>query len=215
MMISLSKAIDVVDAASDPEKDTTEAVKVMLDDLTPASSKVLQTMSTPEVVKTYDVPEKSAEPVSDMLSDTFENLSNAKEEGMSDEEYEKESVAVANMMDVLMASGKTGATTFGENSVTGISADEYVNNIMDSKVMSGTVLDNVYLDGENATHDPLNSERDLSEQEKTDFLNALSNRWESSEKDDVTAKKLIALASVLNFQIEITSNGVAEVAPQQ
>ena len=215
MMISLSKAIDVVDAASDPEKDTTEAVKVMLDDLTPASSKVLQTMSTPEVVKTYDVPEKSAEPVSDMLADTFENLSNAKEEGMSDEEYEKESVAVANMMDVLMASGKTGATTFGENSVTGISADEYVNNIMDSKVMSGTVLDNVYLDGENATHDPLNSERDLSEQEKSDFLSALSNRWESSDKDDVTAKKLIAISSILNFQIEITDNGVAEVAPQQ
>ena len=215
MLISLSKAIDVVTAASDPDKDTTEAVKVMLDDLTPSSSKVLQTMSTPEVVMSYDVPEKSAVPVSGMLSDTFKNLSNAKEEGMSDEEYEKESVAVANMMEILMASGKTGTSTFGEGSVTGISAEEYVNNIMDSKVMSETVLDNVFVDGESANHDPLNTNRGMSGQEKTELLNALSNRWENSEKDDVTQKKLISVAAVLNFQIEITDGGVAEVAPRQ
>ena len=211
---SLAKAVDVISAASDPDKDTTEAVKVMLDDLTPSSSKVLQTMATPSVVQSYNVPEQSAAPVSSMLSDTFGNLANAKEEGMSDEEYEKESAAVANMMDVLMSSGKTGSTLFGEEGVTGITADEYVNNIMDSKVMSQTVMDNVYTDGETATNDPLKSERALNEEEKTEFLGALSNRWESSDKSEETQKKLISVAAVLNFQIEITDSGVAEVAPQ-
>lgn len=215
MLLSLAKAIEVVSSASDPGKNTSEAVKLMLDDLTPASSRVLQTMTTPSVVKSYNVPEKSAGPVSSMLSDTFGNLADAKEQGMSDEEYEKESAAVSNMMDVLMASGKSGSTVFGEGSVTGVTAEEYVNNMMDSKVMSGTVMDNVYVDGENATRDPLNSERNMSEQEKAEFLDAISNRWEGSDKDEVTEKKLVSIAAVLNFQIELTDGGFAEVAPQQ
>lgn len=215
MLISLSKAIDVVQAASDPNKDTSEAVKGMLDDLTPESSKVLQTMTTPSVVQSYNVPEKSAAPVSNMLSDTFGNLADAKEQGMSDEEYEKESAAVSNMMDILMNSNDSGSTMFGSDSVTGITADEFVNNIMDSSVMSQTVVDNVYTDGENATNDPLNSERNLGDQEKAELLDAISNNWESSDKSEDTKKKLISTAAVLNFQIEITNNGVSAVAPQQ
>lgn len=213
MLNSLSKAIEVVSAASDSSKDTKEAVKEMMDDLTPESSKVLQTMTTPSVVQSYNVPEKSAEPVSNMLSDTFGNLADAKDQGMSDEEYEKETAAVSNMMDILMTIDQTNSSVFGEDSVTGITAEEYVNNIMDSKVMSQTVMDNVYTDGVNATTDPLNSERALADSEKETLLAALSSNWEGSDKSEETQKKLIATAAVLNFQIQIVDGVVSEVVP--
>ena len=215
MLNSLSKAVEVVSAASDSQKDTKEAVKEMINDLTPESSKVLQTMTTPSVVQSYNISEKSAEHVSDMISDTFGNLSDAKEEGMSDEEYEKESEAVSNMMDILMAVDQTQSSVFGSESVTGITADDYVNNIMDSKVMSQTVMENVFTDGENATTDPLKSDRVLADSEKADLLTALSNKWNSSDKSAETQKKLIATAAILNFNIQIVDGVVSEAAPQQ
>ena len=212
MLTSLGKAVDVVQAAADSSKDTNESVKELLNDLTPETSKVLQTVTTPEVVVNHGVPEKSAEPVSDMLSSTFENLSNAKEEGMTDEEYEKESKAVSNMMDILMSSTeKEGDTVFGENSVTGITAEEYINNIMESKVMSETLVDKVYGDGDEPTIDPLNSERGLAEEEKADLVDALNNKWLASDKSDETKKEITALASVLNVTVSVTDEGVSEV----
>lgn len=211
LTLSLSSAFGAVEAASDSSKDTTVAVRKMLDDLTPSSSKVLQSISTPSVVMTYDVSEQSAEPVADMLSDMFGNLSSAKEEGMSNEEYEKESVAVANMMDVLMSTDKSAENTFGEGSATGLTADEYVNNIMDSKVMSVTLVENVYADGENASRNPLNRGSELNDTEKADVLSAITSRWEASDKSAETEKKLVSIAAVLNFAIERTDGGFAEI----
>lgn len=214
LLISLSKAVDAVSAASDPEKDTNAAVREMLDDLTPEASKVLQTMTTPSVVQTYDISDKSAEPVADMISDTFGNLSDAKENGMSDEEFDRESAAVSNMMDILMAVDQTKSVVFGGNSVTGITAEDYVNNIMDSKVMSQTIVENVYADGENAVSDPLKSNRELADSEKAQLMDALSSRWNNSDRTPETEKKLIATAAVLNLHIQIVNGVVCEVAPQ-
>lgn len=212
MMNSLSKAVEVVEAASSSKKDTAAAVKGMLEDLTPESSRVLQTMATPSVVRKYGVPERSAVPVSSMVSDTFKNLSEAKENGMSDEEYKKESAAVSNMMDILMSSDKKSTSaTFGKNGVTGVTAEEYVNNIMDSKVMSDTVLDKVYVDGSTPTNDPLNSKRRLASSEKEELTAALTGRWNASDKSEETQKKLISLAAMLNVEVALNAEGAFEV----
>lgn len=216
MMTSLSKAVEVVEAASSTDKDTTAAVKAMLADLTPQSSKVLQTMSTPSVMRRYGVPERSAAPVSSMVSNTFKNLSDAKEKGMSDEEYQKESVAVSNMMDVLMSTDKKSKATFGEGSVTGVTAKEYVNNIMDSKVMSATVVDKVYAGGTEPTEDPLNSRRLLSEEEKAELTGALNENWSASDKSIETQKKLVSISAMLNVKVTLNAEGSFEVVePEQ
>lgn len=213
MMNSLAKAVEVVEAASSDKKDTSAAVKAMLADLTPQSSKVLRTMSTPSVMRRYGVPERSAAPVASMVGDTFKNLSDAKENGMSDEEYDKEAAAVSNMMDILMVSDKrSNAPTFGEGSVTGVSAQEYVNNIMNSKVMSATVVDKVYVDGaQTPSLDPLNSKRVLGDQEKTEFAAAINTSWNASAKDDEAQKKLISIAAMLNIEITLNAESVFEI----
>jgi hypothetical protein len=221
MMESLSRAVDVVESASSSKKDTSAAVKEMLKDLSPESARVLQTMATPSVIRKYGVPEKSAVPVSEMVGDTFKNLSDARANGMPWSEYLKESAAVSNMMDILMTTDKTStAPTFGTDGVTGVTAEEYVNNIMDSKVMSTTIMDRVYVDedGDGAAdtqvNDPLNSKRRLASSEKEELTAALNTRWNASDKSDETQKKLIATAAMLNVEVALNADGVFEIVEQ-
>ncbi len=207
MLISLSSVVDVVEAASDPNKNTSEAVSEMLADLTPESASVIQTMVTPAVVQKQGVPEKSAPAVSTAISDTFGNLSEAKENGMSDEEYEKESHAVADMMNIMMASGNNSESnsTFGEGSQTGKSADEYLDTAFDSKVITKTVVETVYGEGDEPKMDPFDSDRKLSDQEKDEFLAAANRKWTEVDQTELQQKEMIALGSIMNVKVELVN----------
>ena len=213
MLNSLMLAVDVVESASDPHVNTNEAVEKMLADLTPESAEVLQTISTPAVMKNYGVPEKSAKPTSELMSDTFGNLADAKENGMSDEEYAKESAAVSNMMSVAMSS--KGGAVFGENSATGITSDQFVDDIMNSTVMSNTLIEKVYGDGDEPKIDPLASERSMSEEENTSFMTSLNNKWNASDKSESTKREIVAIASIMNVKVNVTDSGVEQIVDAQ
>ncbi len=205
MLVSLSSVVDVVESAADPNKNTADAVIEMLDDLTPEAANVIQSMVTPAVVQKQGVPEKSAPSVSTAISNTFGNLSDAKESGMSDEEYEKESHAVADMMNIMMSSGNTsnGGSTFGDGSHTGKSADDYVDTALDSKVITKTVVETVYGEGDTPNMDPFESDRNLSEQEKDEFLSATNRKWSEKEQTESQQKEIIALGAIMNVQLEL------------
>ena len=210
IMTSLTGIIDVLEAASDKGTSTKEAVDKMLDNLTPEAANVMQTMATPNVVKNYGVPENNAEPVANMISDTFGNL-----QDVPAEEYDKESAAVADMMNVMMAMGSSGSNgTFGgEESDTQLSADEYVGNVMDSKAMSKTLVDTVYGEGDEPKVDPMNSGRNLGSNEKAELLESLNSKWAASPKDEATKRQIVAIAAMMNMVVEVTDAGVTEVVP--
>ena len=215
VMGSLSDAVEVVENASGSDKSSNESVKKLITNLTPATAPVLQAIAKPSVMRNYGVPKKSAEPVADVVSNTFKNLSDAKEMGMSEEEYEKEAAAVSNMMDIIMNADKLDTRSmFGESSITGVSASEYVNNIMDSTVMSKTIVEKVYEAGEDPAKDPLNSGIKLKAEEKSDLMTSLNDRWDNSEKDEATKKEIVSVAAIMNLQIIVTDSGVYEAATQ-
>ena len=208
VMQSLTGIIEVLEAASDKGTSTKEAVDKMLDNLTPEAANVMQTMATPNVVKNYGVPEKNAEPVANMISNTFGNL-----QDVPAEEYDKESAAVADMMNVMMAMGSNSSgSTFGdESSDTQLSADEYVTNIMDSKAMSKTVVDTVYGEGDEPKLDPMNSGRNLGSNERAELLESLNSKWAASPKDEATKRQIVAIAAMMNMNVTVDENGVNEV----
>ena len=210
IMESLTGIIEVLEAASDKGTSTKEAVDKMLDNLTPEAANVMQTMATPNVVKNYGVPENNAEPVANMISDTFGNL-----QDVPAEEYDKEAAAVADMMNVMMAMGSGGSSsTFGgEESDTQLSADEYVSNVMDSKAMSKTLVDTVYGEGDEPKVDPMGSNRNLSEGERAELLESLNSKWAASPKDEATKRQIVAIAAMMNMVVEVTDAGVTEVVP--
>ena len=221
LMKSLGKTVEVMQISSD-DGDATEAITELIADITPSSAETLQEISTPEMVKKQGINEKSAEPVSEMLSDMFGNMSTAKEEGMPEERYEDEAKAVNDMLTIAMSANKSDEKNlFGtENSKTGITATDFVNRAADSIIISETFVNSVYgkEGGEEPKLDPLLSNRQLTSAEKTELITALDAKWktqlESSADKTANAeyqKVLVSIASIVNVQVEITESGVSEV----
>ena len=215
MLKSVGHTVKIIKASSNNE-DTTEAVSELIKDITPASSKVLQNLSTPDTVKNYGVKEESAKPVSNMLSSMFDNMATAKDEGMSEEEYEKESVAVNDMLTLAMtASESKKETTFGEDGAMGITISEFVDRATDSKIMSQTFVETVYEDGETAKTNPLNSTAELNTAEKAELQEALGAKWQEqlassndAEANEECKKTLTAIAIMVNADITFTDSGI-------
>ena len=214
MMNSLGNMVEVIEKAS-KSNDIKEQVDELMKDLTPESAAVIGTATTAETVKNYGVPEQSAEPVSSIVSDMFVSLGDAKDNGMSDEEYEAESQAVTHVMNVMMSANENSSTSksvFGEDSATGVEADAFINDVLSSSVVSGSVLDSVYGDSDEPTVDPLKLEKQLSEKETNDVVSALNDQWlnaSAEEKQDGTfEKKIIAIGAIINLNVVVSDSGV-------
>ena len=214
-MISLSQTITVLKNTG--TEDSSAAIEALIKDLTPESASTLQAISTPSVLLNHNVPERSAEPAADMMSNMFGNLSDAKEkDGMTDEQLQKETVAVNKVMDIAMNAGDKNGSVFGEGSITGSSADQFVNDIMDSTVVSKTVMEQVYGESGDASNDPLNTERNMTADEEAQLVDALNNKWmnatDEEKADETYQKKIVALGALMNVEVSIGANGVTKIA---
>jgi hypothetical protein len=210
-MTTLAQTVDVLQAVSN-KADSKEAVSTLLKDLTPETAKTMQTVTTPTVMKENGVPEKSAEPAASMMSDMFGGLSDAKEAGMSEEELERETEAVNNVLNTAMNIDSSHDTVFGEDSATGVTAEQYVNDILDSQVVSQTLIDHVYAEGDTPNMDPLNSERELNDSEAEELVAALNTKWQNAsaeeKADENFNRSLVAVAAIINVPVNVTANGV-------
>lgn len=216
VMKALGNTIEIVQMSSKNEN-INEKMDVLLKDLTAESATVLQTMAKPSVMTSHGVPERSAESSATMMSSMFGNLADAKASGMSDEEYQKEAKAVADMTNMAMkASTSDSDKVFGEGGIVNGTAEEYVGNVFDSKVMSKTLVETVYPDETGVpVSDPLNTQKNLNEQENAELMDALNNQWANAteeEKADPEYKKTYyAIGSLMNVdstQIDAIFGGV-------
>ncbi len=211
------KTIDIIELATNNEN-IVENVEELIADLTPATVTTIQQISTPETMKNYGVPEESAEKTSELVSDIFTGLSDAKENNtLTEEEYQAEAEAVSDMINIAMSATKESSDTgiFGEESSTGITASDYIDRITTSKVMSQTIVDTVYDEEGNATVDPLNASINLTDDEKTELVSAMNDHIANTDASEVEdqQKLLIAAAALVNLNIEIAEDGTF-VIPQ-
>ena len=151
-----------------------------------------------------------------MMSDMFGNLSDAKQNNMSEEQLQRETVAVNKVMTMAMNAGSSNGSSFGEGSVTGTSAEQFVNDIMDSEVVSDTVMEQVYGETNDPQSDPLATERTMSEADETELITALNNKWQNAtdaqRADENFNKKLISTAALMNVRVVVTDHGVVKAA---
>lgn len=213
MMGSVSNAVLVVQASSNQDQ-YHDTMDDLMADLTPSSAKVLSQMMSTSVMEKHGVSGESAEPTSNLISSIFTNLADEREAGMPEDEYQRESNAVMNLTDLAMNAGTEGTNgTFGEGSATGVSADEFVGNILDSKVVSGSMKEQVFADGsEEPTIDPLKKNKKLSEKDADEMSQALTTRWTalSAEKqqDPETVKTYQAIGAMVGMTVEFTPDSV-------
>ena len=214
MMSSLGNMVEVIEKAS-KSNDIKEQVDELMKDLTPEAATVIGTATTAETVKNYGVPEQSAEASANLVSGMFVSLGDAKDNGMSDEEYEAEAQAVTHVMNVMMSANEnsnTAKSVFGEDSATGVEADAFINDVLSSSVVSASVLDSVYGDSDEPTVDPLKLEKQLSDEETNDVVSALNDQWlnasEEDKQDGTFEKKIIAIGAIVNLNIIVSDSGV-------
>lgn len=220
LMNAMIDTVEIVKMSTDSSAsnvDMAAKIEILLQDLTPESAELLQEMTSANVIASKGVPEQSAEPMANMFSDMFGGLSEAKENGMPEEQYKKEAAAMTDVMNIAMNFDKADSSSmFGEGSATGVGANEFVDNIFDSTVISATVVDTAYT-GEGASEpdkDPLKFGKELGQADKDDMIGALNNKWSSAtdeqKADEEYRKTYLALGSLMNINIGITDQGVVE-----
>lgn len=210
MLLSLGQMVDVVTKATQGN-DIKDAVDVLMNDLTTDSAQVIGAVITPDTVKNYGVSEESADQVSTLVGDMFNNLSEAKDGGMSEEDYAKEAEAVKDVVNIMLSGGATG-DTFGTDGSAGVDVDQYVDNIIASEVVSSTIVDMVYAGGDAPVVDPLNSGRELTTEEITQVEDYLNEKWDNVSAEDKASgdleKTLVALGAMVNVNVVVTENGI-------
>ena len=122
LLKSLSSTVEIVQSTTNLEnltkEELTSKVETLIEDLTPESAEVLQTMITPEVMISQKIPEQSAKPAADLMSNMLGNLAAAKDSGMSDEDFKKNADATSKLISMLSATSSSSSGLFGDTPTT-------------------------------------------------------------------------------------------------
>lgn len=216
------EVIKLVNSEESTKEEFNQKVGTLISELTPETTEVLQMITTKEVIEKRGVRAESSENVSNLISNVLGNLSTAKEEGMSDEQYEKEAAATSNLLNVALSANNSNkdkifADPNGEESSSAISmtASEYVNSVLDSEVISNTMVDTVYDENGNINENPLNMSGKLSEEDNAGVISALEERWanatEEEKANEEYVKKYTAIGHIINVPLEVVDGELVHV----
>jgi hypothetical protein len=209
---SVSNTITMVNTVTD--KNTTkeekrEVTEKLMTNMTPENAELLSTMTTPSMVMEYGTKEDQAEFVASSVSTLFDNMANFQSTTTSvsgDEEYAREADAVNTVIQIAMEGAESSATNMfssadsDEDSRLDKTADEYVDLIVSSSVVSDTLIKTVYEDGN--TENPFGVQP--SESDKEALSSALTSYYEANageEDDEELMKKLNAIAIITNIDL--------------
>ncbi len=215
MMISLANTVDALSAANDPSMDLSERVETLMETMTVESAKVLQQLAKPGLMIANGVPEDKAEASASVMSTMFGNLA-LYGENMTEEDYRREADAVTHVTNLAMnATNNMSENIFGEGSTTGISAAEYVNQSLDSVVVSKTLRDTVFVDDSGIpVNDPLNTGMTLDAQEEAELLTALNDRYaaEADPTNEEVLQNYIAVGALINVPLAVVDGEITVAA---
>ena len=205
---SISQTLVVVDKINDKNTDKEErreATEQLMSNMTPSNAELLSTMTTPSMMIKYGAKEEKAATVSDSVSDLFRNMADFAEYsgyGEGSEEYAREANAVNTVLMLVMDSTDSEESYLfardGSEGKTGVSADEYVELLVTSEVVSTTLLTTVEKDSD----DPFGINAGPEDEEM--LLTAIDNYYNENKTDGDNTElisKLEAIAIVTNIPI--------------
>ena len=205
---SISQTLEVVDKINDKNTDKEErreATEQLMSNMTPSNAELLSTMTTPSMMIKYGAKEEKALTVSDSVSVLFRNMADFaeySEHGEGSEEYAREANAVNTVLMLVMDSTDSEEEYLfakdGSEGKTGVSADEYVELLVTSEVVSSTLLSTV----EKNSDDPFGITATPEDEEMLTV--AMENYYMANKTDgDNTdlVSKLEAIAIVTNIPV--------------
>lgn len=190
--------------SSSPEIE--ENIEWLVENMSPSTAKLLSKQLTDEKLKSFGLPEKNVDSVSQMLSNVLDAM--ASETELSKEEYKKEADAIKHLYDIAtkVHDLKENDAIFNEVLA---DANDIASTILGSKVISKAMVNTVY-DGNTVKDDPFKTEIKLSDENAAHLIDAI-NSYEStayaSADKETENRKIIALAACFNLSVEISANG--------
>ena len=167
----------------------------------------MKSVITTDTLEDFGMSSEEASTMSNTINSVIDGISSSTA-NMSEEQIEKEVEAITTVVGVMqdITSGDINADNiFGSegDSVTGMTADELVDTIVSSEIISNAVI-GASKGGNNETvEDPYGIGNSLSEEDKTVAEDAIKNYYENNStggaEDEALKNKLDAVANILGM----------------
>ncbi len=210
VMSDLAKTVDALMAFADSSSEgitDTEKLGDLLVTITPESAEIIENMVNDELVSNLGVDEESASAVTDILSSTLNDIASIEDEEKKAEEAEKITNVINTTIEITTGNGE-GAD---------VNMTEYVGSILDSSVLTGTIVDQTYDENGELKENPLNTGYTYvpaDDEEKKALEDTLTEKLTNSENPEETEKAIQAIGSIVNAQFIIVDGQVILVTSE-
>ena len=201
----ISDTLGVIDSTGNGEKtkeEKREDSQKLINSITKESAEMLGTMVNPSMIENYGVPESNSEAVSSAVTSLLNNMASY-ESGEDTASSEKEADAVSTLLDLAMTGSQSEGALFNGDEGEGTlntTADEFIDLVVTSEVVSTTVDELIYQNGYN--DNPLGIS-DLGDQDKESITGAIEDYYASNGGGEDLARQLEAIAALLNVDVEL------------
>ena len=205
VMSGIGDMVDALSKLSDAEDiDSVEALTGVLETITPETAEALKYFATTDFVGELGVEGESAEGVANVLGTLFDELATAKDAdglNLSDEEYKAEASKISNLLDVTMS------ISDGSSDGSDISFGDFVDSVMDSKILTNTVINSVCDENGVVTNkDPLNTGMELDEEDEQELIDSLQEKLDANPSE-ANEQLVVAIAAYMNVDVYVDGNG--------
>ena len=207
VMAELGKTVDALMSFTDSNnadiKDT-ETLNNLLTTITPESAEIIENMISEELVSDLGIDEESASAMTNILSSTLNKIA-VTEGDKKSEEVEKITNVISTTIDM--------TTNGGEN--VDITMTDYVGDILDSSVLTETIVEHTYDENGELKDNALNTNYTYvpaDDEEKAELEATLTEKLAASENKEDTEKAIQAIGSMINVQFVIV-DGVVTLVP--
>lgn len=190
------------------EENFDEAIKFMVSEMTPETAEAIKSAISEETLKDFGMSDEEVNTMSSTISSIVDGMVNSTG-NMTEEELEKESEAVSTLVDTMkgaVSSENEGTSNvFGgeDDSKTGLSADAFVDTIVNSQVVSSAVVGATKNENGEKVEDPYGLSDSLTEDDKLASEEAIKSYYENnktgSAEDEALKEKLDAVAGILGM----------------
>ncbi len=212
IMNGVGNGVAYVNIAFDDTKtveERREALHELLVNLDQATVDSVESVLTPSLLVKQGAKEGDPSTANsiDAVNLLLANMLKAKENGMSEDDYLKEVDAIDSVMMIALSNTKTSSKEFfGENGSTGSKSDEIIAKVVDSVVVSDSLIEFCY-DGETLKQNPLemknNNESEMAKfrADLVDCYNARIGNFAAGSAEAVHFTKTInAFAALMNVE---------------
>ncbi len=206
---AVSSTINAITSTTDTEKTKEEKLQAthdLIDTITPESAEMVSSIVSSTMVSDMGVADEHAEAVSSAMSSMLTNMAEYKTNNPDSTDHGKEAEAVNTLLDMAMniTTEATDTPMFSNDETEGVlgtTADEFIDLIVNSEVVSQTVKETVKDNG--YSDNPLGLPA-LSEAEKASVTKTLENYHAENSGDEELAALLESIAAIVNVDLVLS-----------